>query len=331
MDNRALIDWISFSLPMAFEAKVDRYGNYTTNDEYVQQILDDISNSTGIDLPFVNLSIKGGKFYKQQISMYADNGRRLCSIAIDPTTKFNRDTTSVTIPGYALSADNHDHPFDPFTIIKQVRDYDGHLTRLDLALDNFDRPDLMQNVVNNSRPDVWSDRIISPLRFEVPININGTSVTYGQKGFGKNSICIYDKARKQEIDGTWTRAEFRSQNRELLAQIADDLISGKPLQELTSQLLAKYLSFRSPGLKTKYKRPVSAWWDEFLQLATAYVVSRHTGAKTDDEDRKVTYSQIDRLKVQIRTLAKSNPDAARAMLIEAAAELGLNLQPDNGP
>lgn len=36
MDNKALVDWISFSLPMVFEAKFDKYGNITTDSIYAQ-------------------------------------------------------------------------------------------------------------------------------------------------------------------------------------------------------------------------------------------------------------------------------------------------------
>lgn len=84
------------------------------------------------------------------------------------------------------------------------------------------------------------------------------------------------------------------------------------------------------GLKTKYKRPVAAWWSEFLQGATDYAVKKHTGAKTDEEDRKITYSQIDRLKAQIKSLSLANPDAARTMIEEVAADLRITL-PGNEP
>lgn len=139
----------------------------------------------------------------------------------------------------------------------------------------------------SSHPDVWKDRIITPLRFDrpLPVGWDQETIYYGHLDKG-TCIAAYDKARQQGQPGPWTRIEFRTKDRDLCSLVLMEIEAGRTIGDITATLLKKYLKFVPPGRKTKYQREPCSWWIDLLTAGSGFKFQRHPAGKHDDQPRK---------------------------------------------
>jgi hypothetical protein len=174
--------------------------------------------------------------------------------------------------------------FDPISLLHKIKAMKGRLTRLDLALDIFDNPKLLPSIFDASRPSVWEQRIVSRLRFEKPMPVGWENETiYFNRRTDETCICCYDKAKEQNIEGVWTRLEFRSRNRKLLANVLAELTAGRAVGQVTARLLGDYLKFVGPGDGNKYRKPVATWWAKVIKEGQGFEFQRHSLGKLDED------------------------------------------------
>lgn len=308
MDNTSHIDWLSFSLPTTY---------YRWED--LQPVM---LSLFGLDIRnMTEPPPKASNWYRQHFVVRAPTtGKTLLHVYIEPTAKQNSNTTAFAVTGHALSSqpDALQH-LNPVEIIRKVAQLSGHLTRLDLALDDFSGRPILSQMIDASSPNVWRDRIITPLRFSKPVAIWDESLYFGHLSKGL-VICAYDKAVEQGIDTPWLRTEFRTSNRELLQSIALDLAGGAPVGRVTTELLSRYLKFVQPGLAAKYNRPICPWWTDYLGNAADYQFRRSSSGKTDDEP-KPPPSRSAYLQYIRRGIEQDTTGELQAALLEYAEQL----------
>lgn len=272
MDNHALIDWLSFSLPRSY------------NWQEFAPLLTDLFQ---LDSRWIQPEIGKANWYRYRHTINTPSGRPLLHIYTEPTASQNANTTAVSVTGYALcNKPDALQGLDPVRLIRQITDHGGKLTRLDLALDDFSGKPILAQMIEASAPDIWRDRVITGLcRNSKPVALWDETLYFGHLSKG-SSICSYDKSKQQATNFPWFRCEFRTKDRDLLQVIQEQIVTGVPIGKITAGLLSKYLRFVPTGRLTKYNRETCRWWSDFLQAADGYELTRHSAGKIDDEPRK---------------------------------------------
>ena len=275
-DNVSLIDWISFSLPKRYQ-----WGTGSIiNSAPFEPILNDLFN---LSTESIEVSRNRAAFYADRYNIYDTNGRPLIVVYLNPTTTFSAETSAVSINGYALSKRNKLlRDLDPVQLIQKVDKHGGKLTRLDLALDIYDHPDLLDNIIECCQVDCFKSRIKSRLRFDRPMVINFGETVYFNRRDDDTQLCFYRKDIQTGSDRPWTRLEFRTKNRKLLANILNEITNGRPVGEITQKLLADYISFYPPETD-KYRNPPASWWREIVECGQPFEFRKHDEGKEDDE------------------------------------------------
>lgn len=278
-ESTAIIDWISFTLPTAYSWQALALGNS------VHPIIMDLF---GVRTPNGNTALGKGKWYRERHTINSVTGRPLIHVYLDPVAENNAGTSTFSVTGFALSS----HPdalqhLDPVELLRKVKELGGRLTRIDLAFDYRGELPILSNMFDASHPEVWRDRIITPLRFDKPLPVGWDQETiyYGHLDKG-TCIAAYDKAQQQDVPGQWTRIEFRTKDRDLCSLVLQELAAGSPVGAVTAALLRKYLKFVPPGRKAKYQRETCVWWDRLLTAGSGYALQRHHHGKQDDQPRK---------------------------------------------
>lgn len=290
--NISLIDWLAFSLPKTYawtpRAASDSVHPVLT-DLFGEWFDNPMNNTCGEFFGDTQFQAKQsrGNWYHERHAISSLQGNQLLNVYLHPRADRNRDTSAYSVTGYALSnRPDSLQRFDPVELIGKIHDAGGKLTRIDLALDYLGTEPVFQYMLDSSKPDIWKDRLITPLRFDKPIPVGWEQETLYYGLLSKTTdtaVCVYDKAKEQGVPGPWLRVEFRTKDRDLCQAIMEEIVTGRPIGELTAGLLRKYLRFVSPGIKAKYNRPTAVWWDELLGTGEKFNLTRHRDGKTDEE------------------------------------------------
>lgn len=162
------------------------------------------------------------------------------------------------------------------TLLSDVHSMNGKFTRIDIALDDFNRrfyiPDIFTKCLNGE--------ITMKFQSWTPdgyFNADGKAKSGMTLYFGSDTsrfqICMYEKNRQMEVDEDWTRTElrFRKDRAEDIAKIitAQDE-QGDYFYELgtiCAGILKYYITFRdrSPTDMNKRRWKVSRFWEDFLK------------------------------------------------------------------
>ena len=281
MENSALIDWLSFTLPKEYPSWDVKF---LDSQNSVHRVIYELFK---LDTEQFSSSSARDKWYRSRNTVFTKNGRSLLSVSLSPVSANNANTTAFSVPGYALSSAADALNIDPVELIKKIVLMGGTLTRIDLALDYRGPVPILKKMFNSSRPDTWRESIKSPLRFRAPLPVGWAESTiyYGALAKGTSCIVAYNKAKEQAVVGPWTRIEFRTRDRDLCKGIQTEIIAGRQIGELTAGMLLKYLKFITPGAGSKYNRPVAAWWAQLLKEGADFKFVRHDGGKEESEPR----------------------------------------------
>lgn len=286
MNNIALIDWLSFTLPVAH------------TQESVASVVRDLfgvsftpvtSSATGETIQEgFEPQPKKGNFYRQHFILRTERGNPLLHVYLNPDAEANADTTLFMVTGFGLSnKPDALRNLDPVELLRKVKERKGRLTRIDLALDDFTGRPLLAQMIDCSHPDVWRDRIVSKLRFEKPLAIWDETLYFGKFTRTKHIVVSgYDKAKEQKVDYPWFRCEIRVKDRDLCSVILEEITTGRSIGELTAGLIGEYIQFKPPGYRTKYNRTTCRWWSDFLAEGAGFRLQRHDNGKTEDEPKK---------------------------------------------
>jgi len=154
-------------------------------------------------------------------------------------------------------------------LIKKVFDQGGQFARIDVALDEFDKRLSLAQIWDKvekreivSRFTKVQKQVEADLKTPAGENA-GYTIYFGSKQ-SLLFIRFYDKAKEQEVDYPWIRVEIvcRDSRAELLATA---ILSGQILSEITAGVLKNYLKFVDPSDDTNKSRwPVSKWWSDFI-------------------------------------------------------------------
>lgn len=278
--GHALIDWLGVSIPEAYHWP-------STSDFTRRDITPLLVDLFGIDPATAKIRTSGANWYRNRHTITTPSGAPLVHIYTEPTAEQNRNTTAISITGYALSSrPDALHALDPVELVRKVDALGGNLTRFDGALDTFDGKPTLALMLEAAAPDAWRDRTVTSLcRTSKPVGIWDESLYFGHldKGIVINA---YNKAKQTGVDFPWFRLEFRTKDRDLLKTIKEEIIAGRSVGELTAGLLSQYLRFVPPGLRSKYNRPTCSWWSELVAEGAGFELKRHSSGKVDDEPRK---------------------------------------------
>ena len=268
----SLIDWLSFSLPVEYDWSQNSYRS-------VQPVLKKL-----FGLNSTNSFQQKAKWYHERHVIKAGN-RTILTVGLHATAENNANSSSFSIPGHAFTNESGTD-FDAVAIIRKVAAMGGKLTRLDLAIDFSDRA-TFDAIWDSAMPDVWRDRIKSPLKLPAPLPVgHGRQTLYFgklKKGSQETALVLYDKANQQGVPGDWFRLELRTINRELLKMISEEFCAGHSVGEVTAGLINTYLKFVSPSCRDKYRRPIAPWWTSLIEEGAAFKFARHMGGKTEEE------------------------------------------------
>lgn len=296
MKCNTLIDGFSITIPDGLSAADPYYMQSTEVLDYVleQVLCHDSYNKADKPKP------ARGVFFRDRYIFYHANGRKLVEVGVRPTSNKAGKCTSISVTGFACSTKAGDYRIDPLELISKCIRLAGHLTRIDIALDVFDVPDLFGNIEQASKKDVHKERIRTILAYEKPVPVGEReTIYYGRRRQNRNSVAVYDKAVQQDVPGAWVRVEFRAGSRSVLDKIGAEIEDSKPISALLKALLNTYLTFLAPSHKSKQNRPIAGWWQAIVGKAEKYEFIATTAPKADQDDRAGREISIENLKSYI--------------------------------
>lgn len=151
--------------------------------------------------------------------------------------------------------------------------FDVAISRLDLALDDFQGFFTLQKVVSKLKRGHVTSKFKRARHFE-EISISDGSTAGQTVYFGDSSsrmqVRMYDKraqmiSKRGQCDHDfWIRTELQLRD-EHAEQAVNMIASGRPVGALASGVLKNYISFRVPSAdKNKSRWKVCDWWDKYL-------------------------------------------------------------------
>lgn len=163
---------------------------------------------------------------------------------------------------------------------------DAHVTRLDIAYDDF-----------NGVLDIRElKRLRDESKYTSHLKINreertnkriedGLTVSFGAIG-GDVFIKFYDKAAEQKIYGKhWVRAEIQ-----LRSQHADNALRlGLPIDELFASVMGKYLAFKEESItdSNPSRWPLTPFWESIISKAQPICLTRPTEPRGDKTKKRI--------------------------------------------
>lgn len=246
LKNRVLLDWCAFTVPVGIV----------------------IQNLLMIPFDYFEELPKGANGYKRQATFSGItiqwDGQEGMGIHIEMTGKGCR--TYEGLHGDVWRA-----------LFIEVKENGGHFTRIDLALDDFEKKIMMRTIESKVRRghvrSRWRDaRVLNKINLEEGVHI-GRTVYFGSSS-SRITARFYDKALEQRAKGVtdnipehWVRCEMqcRDERAEKIVQYLIELYYA-PFGELVSMFLRNYLEFVNPNKldRNKSRWMVSQWWDDFL-------------------------------------------------------------------
>lgn len=269
-NNRVLLDWCGFTLSVEKFEKL-----------YVQNLL-------LIPFDYFSELPKGANGYKKQAIFHGItvqwDGNEGMGIHIEMS-----GTGCRTFEGL------HGNPWG--LLFLEILEKGGHFTRIDLALDDFEKKLFMKSIESKTRKahvrSRWKDaRILNKVNLQEGMYL-GRTIYFGSPS-SRIIARFYDKALEQKSKGNddvpehWVRCELqcRDDRAEMVAKYIVDM-PFLPLGELVSQFIRNYLEFLTPVKfdSNKSRWPVCGWWNEFL-LYTGKLKLTQDPRKRDLEDIK---------------------------------------------
>lgn len=241
-ENRTLIDWSSFT----FKHNNPREGARIIG----------IDSSIFSELPFgfsgYRKSLKLGN-----ISIYYD-GREDMGCHVEMTGQGCRQYEGHFIHNPWLK------------LFENVFAEGGHLTRLDIAIDNVDGTLTLDRILDAIRLHETSIRTqfgewrhLQKGSFENGKEITGNTIYLGSS---KSHIQfrIYDKAQESGVDGFWIRFELQLRNKR--AHEAARLFStGESIAFIATGIINTYFAIINNDDSNKSRCSLQSWWAEWLQ------------------------------------------------------------------
>ena len=163
---------------------------------------------------------------------------------------------------------------------------DAHVTRLDLAYDDFNGSLDIRELKKLRDEGKYTShlKINEETRTGKRIE-NGLTVSFGVKG-GDVFIRFYDKAAEQKIHGKhWIRAEIQLRN-----QHADNAVrSGLPIDILFASAMGKYLTFKEASTtdSNPSRWPLAPFWEPIVSKAQPICLTRPLEARDDKTKNRI--------------------------------------------
>ncbi len=219
---------------------------------------------------------RGRNGYRTCYALRTPAGAELVAILTDGTGH-GTGTSHIIIHGAAWEAAD----LDPRRVAEYIMDRGGWSTEVHLAADDTAGILPWQTIRDMSIREDWDSHISTTLcRRRVSTrtghtegdpalvaSATGASIYYGTRS-SHTSICIYD--RRGLI-----RVEYRTRTRGGATDILRRLADGEDLGAMISGIIRRCLRFHAPGRGRKDRRPVAAWWDDFLGASAPIQLPRH--------------------------------------------------------
>lgn len=166
-------------------------------------------------------------------------------------------------------------------LFKKIRSYNGHFTRLDIAIDNFTQDYFTMNKVRKS---IKNNGVVS--RFKNSIEFIKTELeSNGNKGYtiwfgsraSKIQVVFYDKLKERESHNQivsdnikhWCRLEIRFRD-EYSSEVVANLIE-KDFNLYIKSILMNYIKFvdLDSNESNRSRKKLIFWWNDFLDNVPA--------------------------------------------------------------
>ena len=239
-DNRVLLDWVSFTLPNPCPENAAKLMHL------------DFNAFTELD--------RGGMGYKK--SFRFGNITILC----DGSDSMGCHV-SMSGQGCRLyESTGHKSWRDLFALVRVMR---GSFTRLDIAFDTVDQSLEMGKIHEALKSgqvkskfskgrEIHSFALVSDGQAD-----RGCSIYLGSPT-SRVQFRIYDKAKEQQLDGSWVR--FELQLRKERADLAiDAIIASDELGLVGTGIINNYLAFINEDATRRERCSLKSWWSAWLQ------------------------------------------------------------------
>lgn len=173
---------------------------------------------------------------------------------------------------------------------------DGHFTRLDVAIDDFEGYFTIGQVIDSCRKGLVSSKFKKAINIESVYLDDGRTcgqTVYFGSPTSRIKVRFYDKLNERIQAGKtiengikfWNRTEIEMRD-ERANEFAEYLMMDYRLEKLVKGVLRNYLLFRKKGTDSNKSRwPVAKWWENFLgdveKLRLARVAPDRTVEKID--------------------------------------------------
>ncbi len=150
----------------------------------------------------------------------------------------------------------------------KVLENGGHITRLDLAIDDYGGLLDLDQMEEAIRQGLFTSRFRSPPRIESGIDPKtgqgvGKCIRFGRRT-SEVFLRVYDKAAEQGEDFHWIRFEIELKG-EKATEAMRLIVAGESIGEVALGLASNYLAFRKKTNDLNRSRwPLAVWWQQFL-------------------------------------------------------------------
>jgi phage replication initiation protein len=238
--NRCIIDWLGFTVPF--------------------QNIDDVFDLLGISSDHFSTNGRGGMGYKcahryGKITVYSDG---------TPEMGCHVEMTGTGCREYELDG------LDWRELFTRISIKNGHLTRLDIAIDVVDGSLPLQKIESHIKRDALrmffrAYSIHKSHRYTSDGPVSSGYTRYLGSKTSRTLFRIYDKAVEQKIENVdWVR--FEIQLRDERANVAaEHIVRRDDLGAIATAIINHQISFIDLTDSNKSRCPLSPWWSNFLQ------------------------------------------------------------------
>lgn len=223
---------------------------------------------------------KGRNGHNECYSLRSPDGAELIAILLDGAGSL-RGTSRIEVHGRAWETSE----IDAVYVCQQIIARQGWGTEIHLAADDTDSLLPWDTIQAVSLSPNWEQDITTTLCRQrisrrtgesegaptMTTSHTGASVYYGVRA-SDTSVCIYDRRGP-------LRVEYRTRTRAGSTDIIRRIAEGEEIGTITAGVLARVLRFHEPGGRRKDRRPVCAWWSDFLGAVEPIKLPRQRDAR----------------------------------------------------
>lgn len=177
-----------------------------------------------------------------------------------------------------------------FTIFR-LHTYGAQFTRVDIALDIRDKPDLFNNILHcyHNNLVISKFRTSKIIQGKTNQEINSNTIYFGSRQ-SNIMLRIYNKALEQGIDGDWIRFELVFKKEYIPSMI--EQIASTSINTFVKGILNNYIKFVDKKEKNVSRSKACKWWDEIIENIEKIKLYKEEEENTLDEVKEWLLKQV---------------------------------------